>query len=113
METTKPTVLKVVQIITDKLALDQNRLSYKASFSDDLGVDSLDVYELLATIEKEFKINIDNEDAEKLTTVGALIDYIDDKVTHHAKQHQVDFFTLHSPNEGTSTQVFFPIPDFK
>jgi acyl carrier protein len=87
MKATKATVHRVVQIIVDKLGTDQNLLSYKASFSDDLGADSLDVYELLMTVEKEFEIKIQDGDEDKLTTVGALIEYIDDKLPKSQKQN--------------------------
>ncbi len=62
--------------IIDKLGVDSHLVTEDASFSDDLGADSLDVFELLSVLEKEFDINIPGEDAEKITTVGALYKYI-------------------------------------
>jgi acyl carrier protein len=79
MKTTNATTQKVLQITADKLGVHQNILNNNTSFSDDLGADSLDVYELIMSIEKEFKITIDDDDAAKLTTVGAMINYIDNK----------------------------------
>jgi acyl carrier protein len=78
MKTTNTTIQKVLQIITDKLDVDQATLTYNTSFSDSLGADSLDVYELLMSVEKEFKITITDK-AEKLTTVGSLINCVDSK----------------------------------
>jgi acyl carrier protein len=79
MSHTESTTHKVVHIIVDKLGIDQDKLRYDASFADDLGVDSLDVLELLVTIEKEFQLTIPDEEAEKIKTVGQLIDYVDEK----------------------------------
>lgn len=67
---------RVKAIIVDKLGVEENVLAKKASFHDDLGVDSLDLIETFTVLEKEFSINIPDEAAEKLTTVGSLIDYI-------------------------------------
>jgi len=66
----------VKEIIADKLGLDQSVIMENARFSDDLGVDSLDLVELFTDLEKEFHINIPDEDAEKLTSAGAVIRYI-------------------------------------
>lgn len=70
-------VYKVIQIMVDKFGIDENQLSYKASFSNDLNIDSLDLLELISEIEREFKISIPDDEAERLTTVGAVVDYID------------------------------------
>jgi acyl carrier protein len=67
---------KIKTIITDKLGVEGSALVREASFSDDLGLDSLDVLETFMELEKEFGIKIDDEEAEKLTTVGSVIDYI-------------------------------------
>jgi acyl carrier protein len=110
MKTAKPTVHQVVQIIVDKLGVDQNRLTFKASFSDDLGADSLDIYELLMTIEKEFKIKIQDDDIEKILTVGALIDYIDDRLALATKEQKEEIFTVNKITENTSNKIFLPTP---
>ncbi len=60
----------------EKLGLDEAQIRPGASFSDDLGVDSLDVFELIIEIENVFHISVPSEDAEKLTTPGKLIDYV-------------------------------------
>jgi len=67
---------KINQHIIDKLGVSERVVIDDASFTDDLGADSLDVFELLATVEKDFDIKIPEEDAEKLRTVGALKKYI-------------------------------------
>ena len=70
-------VYKVIQIMVDKFGIDEKQLSYKASFAGDLNIDSLDLLELITEIEKEFKLHIPDEDAERLTTVGNVIDYVE------------------------------------
>jgi len=67
---------RIKTIFHEKLGVDENALVPTASFSNDLGLDSLDVLETLMALEKEFSIKIDDEDAEKLTTVGSVVDYI-------------------------------------
>ena len=67
---------KIKSIMVDKLGVDHTCLDRKASFSDDLGLDSLDILETFTELEKEFDIKISDEDAERLTTVGSVIDYI-------------------------------------
>jgi acyl carrier protein len=67
---------RVKSIFHEKLGVEESALVDSASFSDDLGLDSLDVLETFTALEKEFEIRIGDEEAEKLTTVGAVIDYI-------------------------------------
>ncbi len=67
---------RIRTIIHEKLGVEESRLVDTASFSADLGLDSLDVLETFMTLEKEFNLKIDDEEAEKLTTVGAVIDYV-------------------------------------
>ena len=69
---------KVVDIIVDKLGVDAEVVP-AASFTNDLGADSLDTVELIMEFEKEFEISIPDEDAEKITTVGDAINYISEK----------------------------------
>ena len=71
---------RVRTIFHEKLGVEGSALVDSASFSNDLGLDSLDVLETFTVLEKEFNVKIGDEDAEKLTTVGAVIDYI----TKHA-----------------------------
>jgi acyl carrier protein len=70
---------KVVDIVVDKLGVDAAEVVPAASFTNDLGADSLDTVELIMEFEKEFEISIPDEDAEKIGTVGDAITYIEDK----------------------------------
>lgn len=67
---------RVKAIIVDKLGVEESMLANQASFTNDLGLDSLDVLETFMALEKEFGVRIADEDMEKLTTVGSVIDYI-------------------------------------
>lgn len=68
---------RVKDIIVDKLTVDEAEVTPAAEFSKDLGADSLDTVELIMEFEKEFNITIPDEDAEKITTVGDAIAYIE------------------------------------
>ena len=68
---------KVKEIIVDKLGVDANEVTPTASFTNDLGADSLDTVELIMEFEKAFGISIPDTDAEKISTVGAAIEYIE------------------------------------
>ncbi|MFZ1983443.1 MAG: acyl carrier protein [Desulfatitalea sp.] len=67
---------KIKKIISEKLSVDMEEVVPEASFVDDLGADSLDLVELIMSMEEEFDIDISDEDAEKLVTVKDAIDYI-------------------------------------
>ena len=67
---------KVKAIIVDKLGVDENEVTETAAFTTDLGADSLDTVELIMEFEKEFGIEIPDDQAEKITTVGDAISYI-------------------------------------
>jgi len=67
---------KVVSIIVDKLGVEQSEVTNEASFTNDLGADSLDTVELIMEFEKEFNISIPDEQAETITTVGQAITYL-------------------------------------
>ena len=69
-------VAKVKDLIAQSLGVKQDEITSDASFIDDLGADSLDIVELVMLIEKEFNIEIPDEDAEKISTVQDSIDYI-------------------------------------
>ncbi|MCR5179688.1 MAG: acyl carrier protein [Bacteroidaceae bacterium] len=68
---------KVKDIIVDKLGVDAAEVSAEKSFTSDLGADSLDTVELIMKLEEEFGIQIPDEDAEKITTVGEAVAYIE------------------------------------
>ena len=71
---------KVKDIIEKELGVEREKLVDSASFIDDLGADSLDIVELVMEFEKEFNIDIPDEEAEKLRTVGDAIQYLNEKV---------------------------------
>lgn len=68
---------KVKEVIIDKLGVEESSIISDAHFVNDLGADSLDTVELIMEFEEEFGIEIPDEDAEKITTVGSAVDYID------------------------------------
>jgi acyl carrier protein len=68
---------KVVSIIVDKLGVDEAEVTNEASFTNDLGADSLDTVELIMEFEKEFNIAIPDDQAEKIQTVGEAVSYIE------------------------------------
>jgi acyl carrier protein len=70
---------KVKEIIVEQLNVNADDVKPEAKFIDDLGADSLDQVELVMAFEEEFELDIPDEDAEKLTTVGAAIEYIQSK----------------------------------
>ncbi len=71
---------KIKDIIEKELGVEREKLTPEASFIEDLGADSLDIVELVMEFEKEFGIDIPDEDAEKLRTVGDAIAYLEAKV---------------------------------
>ncbi len=70
-------ISRVKSIIVDKLGVDENEVTIEASFTNDLGADSLDTVELIMEFEKEFNIAIPDDQAEKIGTVGEAIAYIE------------------------------------
>lgn len=67
---------KVKSIIAEQLSLDEDEIKLESSFVDDLGADSLDVVELIMALEEEFDIEIPDEDAEKVSKVENVVEYI-------------------------------------
>jgi len=70
---------KVKKIIVDQLGVEEDKIGEDSSFIDDLGADSLDIVELIMAFEEEFDIEISDEDAEKIKSVGDVIRYLEDK----------------------------------
>lgn len=73
---------RVKTIICDQLAVEPEKVTTTASFIEDLGADSLDIVELVMTMEEEFDLDIPDEDAEKIKTVGDVVKYISSKATN-------------------------------
>ncbi len=71
---------KVKEIIVEELGVEESQVTIEANFIEDLGADSLDTVELIMKFEEEFDIDIADEDAEKLTTVGKAIEYLNSKI---------------------------------
>lgn len=71
---------KVREIIVDQLGVEPDQVTDKASFLDDLGADSLDTVELIMAFEEEFDLEIPDDEAEKITTVGETIAYIEKNI---------------------------------
>ena len=71
---------RVTKVIVDRLGVDESEIKMEASFRDDLGADSLDVVELVMELEDEFDMEISDDDAEKIATVGDAVTYIGEKV---------------------------------
>jgi len=68
---------KVKEITSEQLGVDESQITPEAKFIDDLGADSLDTVELVMALEEEFDLEISDEEAEKLTTVQKVVDYIE------------------------------------
>jgi len=75
----KPIEEKVKDIIVEQLGVNPEQVTPTASFIEDLGADSLDIVELVMAFEEEFSVEVPDEDAEKLQTVGDVIKYIEEK----------------------------------
>ena len=71
---------RVKKIVVEHLGVEEDKVTPDASFIDDLGADSLDIVELVMEFEKEFNIDIPDEDAERLRTVGDALAYLNEKV---------------------------------
>tara|TARA_Y100000996_G_scaffold261810_1_gene206012 strand:+ start:2530 stop:2757 length:228 start_codon:yes stop_codon:yes gene_type:complete len=69
---------KIKEIIMDKLGVEESKITLEANFINDLGADSLDQVELIMQLEEEFDMEISDEDAESLVTVGKVYDYVKD-----------------------------------
>lgn len=76
----KKTMLeKIKEMVAEQLNVDAEEISAETSFKDDLGADSLDLFELVMALEEEYEIEIPSEELEKITTVGAVMDYLKSK----------------------------------
>ncbi|WP_100373237.1 acyl carrier protein [Bacillus sp. FJAT-45037] len=73
------TLSRVTKIVVDRLGVEEADVKLEASFKDDLGADSLDVVELVMELEDEFDLEISDEEAEKISTVTDVVDYINSR----------------------------------
>lgn len=80
MATDKDIVKRVIQIVSDKLAIDPEQIKLESTFTEDLGADSLDVVELLMALEDEFGLQIEEEQAENIEAVRDIVTYIEEHV---------------------------------
>ncbi|NLK97063.1 acyl carrier protein [Defluviitalea saccharophila] len=71
---------KVKEIIAEQLNIQESEITEETSFQDDLGADSLDIFQIIMALEEEFDMEISNEDAEKISTVGDAVEYIKNAV---------------------------------
>ncbi len=78
MATNAEVAERLKKIVVDQLGVDENEVVPSASFVEDLNADSLDLVELIMSLEEEFKLQISDEDAEKITTVQEAEDYIEE-----------------------------------
>ncbi|MCI5643648.1 acyl carrier protein [Peptoniphilus sp. SGI.035] len=69
---------RILEIIAEQFNIDVNELNEDMNFQDDLNADSIELVELVMTIEEEFEIEVSEEDLEKLKTIGDVIDYVED-----------------------------------
>ncbi|ACX84159.1 acyl carrier protein [Blattabacterium sp. (Periplaneta americana) str. BPLAN] len=81
---------RVKALIVEKLNVEESEILPTASFTNDLGADSLDIVELIMEFEKEFNISISDEKAEKITTVGEAIQAIEDLLNNQNKMEKKD-----------------------
>ena len=70
---------KIKEMVAENLGVDAGSITEESSFKDDLGADSLDLFELVMALEEEYEIEIPSEELEKITTVGAVADYLKSK----------------------------------
>lgn len=83
---------RVKAIIIDKFAVDENEVTLEANFTQDLGADSLDTVEFIMEIEKEFNIEVPDDEAEKITTVGECIKYIESRIEKKIEEEKKSNF---------------------
>jgi len=71
---------KIKSIIAEQMSVAEDKVTLETSFTDDLGADSLDIFQIISELEEEFNIEFSNEDAEKIKTVGDAVDYIKERI---------------------------------
>lgn len=81
MSSKEEILTKLKPVIAEQLGVEESQVTEEASFTEDLNADSLDLVELIMSLEEQFGMQISDEDAEKLTTVGEAVDYIYEKTS--------------------------------
>ncbi|WP_017415120.1 acyl carrier protein [Clostridium tunisiense] len=71
---------KVKKVIADQLSMEVEEVKVESTFTEDLGVDSLEIFEIVMSLEEEFNIEIPNEDIENIKTIGDIVNYVKSKV---------------------------------
>lgn len=84
MPTREEIETSVIQIVCDQMGVSRDKVTMETSFVNDLGADSLDTVELVMEFEDEFELNIPDDHAEKIQTVGDAVKYIEEKITNKA-----------------------------
>ena len=79
---------KIKSIIASQLNISEDQVTLEANFKDDLGADSLDLFEMVMSLEDEYGVEIPSEDLEKITTVGAVVDYLKAKGVEMKSERQ-------------------------
>ena len=98
---------KVKEIIVEQLGVAESAVTMEASFIDDLGADSLDIVELVMALEEEFDIEIPDNDAEKVVTVGDVVEYIKENVHYAAVQKRSRYGKVSVVNSTNTEKVLF------
>ena len=73
---------KLKELVVDQLGVEEDEVTMEASMQDDLGADSLDLVDLVMSVEEEFGVKVADEDLENIKTVGDIVNYIEDRVQH-------------------------------
>lgn len=71
---------QIKNFLSTQLNIDENKITMEATFVEDLNIDSLDLVELILALEEEYNIEVDEEDAEKLSTIGDVVNYINSQM---------------------------------
>lgn len=71
---------KIVNVVAEQLGVNKDSLTMETAFGDDLNADSLDLFQIIMTLEEEFEIEIPNEDAENIKTIGDAVKYVESKL---------------------------------
>lgn len=67
---------RIIEIIADQMSVSKDKITMDSSFADDLGADSLDIFQIISELEEEYNMEFSNEDAESIKTVGDAVNYI-------------------------------------